>query len=219
MLLKRTLAALAMLAAPACAGRAIPETLDPPVADGAVRTTAPDRARRVVFEWRMLDGDARFSGRGVARIEPPYHARLDLFGPRDEGVLSAALVDHEIRLPPGTPAVPLPPPAMMWAVLGSVVPPVDAVLAGTRVEEASTELHYAVDGGRLWYRLEDGRLADVSWEGEERRMDADLSGQAAAGLPANAVFRDWSGYTELRITVEQVEDVDTFPRDIWSPGA
>ena len=100
----RTVITLAALAITACAGRSIPATLDPPVAEDAIAETAPDRARRVVFDWRMLDGDARFSGRGVARIEPPYRARLDLFGPGDETVLSAALVDQDVRLPPGSPS-------------------------------------------------------------------------------------------------------------------
>ena len=107
---------------------------------------------------------------------------------------------------------------MMWAVLGTVAPPDGATLAGTSTEEAAAELFYAVGESRLWYRLEQGRLADVAWEGDGRRMNVELSGQAAEGLPAQAVFRDWSGYTELRISVEQVEEVDGFPADIWSPG-
>jgi hypothetical protein len=218
MLFRQTLIALAAAATAACAGRTIPATLDPPAADHAVEETAPDRARRIIFDWRMLDGEARFSGRGVARIRPPYHARLDLFGPGDETVLAAALVDQDLRLPPGSPSVPLPPAAMMWAVLGAVVPPDGATLVGTRVEEGDTELFYALGEEQLWYRLEQGRLAAVSWEGKGRRMNVELSGQAAGRLPSDAVFRDWSGYTELRISVDQVEDVDAFPEDIWRPG-
>lgn len=210
------IAALA-LAVGGCASRGVPATLDPPLADDAIASTAPDRPLRVIFDWQMLDGEVRFSGSGAARIEPRYRARLDLFGPRGEAYLSAALVDHRIRLPPGSGAVPLPPPAMMWGVLGVVAPPPGATLVGTRVRGDETVLYYAMGAGRLRYRLEQGRLASVTWDGDGR-MDVELSGAGPAGLPANAMFRDWSGYTELRITVEEVDEVDPFPEEIWTPG-
>ena len=50
---------------------------------------------------------------------------------------------------------------MMWAVLGVVAPPDDAVLAGTREHGDRLELFYRVDGSVLrsvihrTYRLED----------------------------------------------------------------
>jgi hypothetical protein len=213
--------AVALLAAlvTACAGRGVPETVDPSAASAAVSRTAPDTSVRVVFDWTILDGEARFTGSGAARIEPPYRARLDLFGPRGEGYLSAALVASDVRLPPGTESGLLPPPALMWAVLGVVAPPDGAVLAGTRVESGRTELHYSVGDSRLRYDLEDGRLRSVHWEGDGRRMDVGLTGDTPAGLPREAVYRDWSGYTELRLNVEKVDEVDPFPPEIWTPGA
>ncbi|NIP78984.1 MAG: hypothetical protein GWM90_07200, partial [Gemmatimonadetes bacterium] len=92
-------AGLVAVLLPGCAGRSVPETVDPSAAADAIARTAPDRPLRVRFDWRILDGEARFSGEGVARIEPPYRARLDLFGPQGEGYLSAALVAGELRLP------------------------------------------------------------------------------------------------------------------------
>ena len=50
----------------------------------------------------------------MARIEPPSKARLDLFLDNGEGVLSAALVDDELRLPHGAPEDILPPVELMW---------------------------------------------------------------------------------------------------------
>lgn len=215
---RRTAIAMLALLLTGCAARGVPATLDPPLADEAVAATAPDRPLRAIFDWRMLDGEARFSGSGAARIEPPYHARLDLFGPRGEAYLSAALVDEDVRLPPGAGDVPLPPPPMMWAVLGVVAPPDGATLAGTRVRDGRAELYYARGDEQLIYHLENGRLRRVSWEGGGRRMDVELTGRTA-GLPREAVYRDWSGYTELRITVEQVDEVDPYPAEIWRPGA
>lgn len=213
------LALLAAALAAACAGRGVPKTADPGVAAAAIDRTAPDRPLQAVFDWVILDGGARFTGSGVARIEPPYRARLDLFGPRGDGYLSAAAIGDQIRLPPGTPAVPLPPPALMWAVLGVVSPPSDAVLVGTRVEDDRTELYYDVEGSRLRYSLVAGRLRSAQWQGGGRQMALELSGSAQHGLPRSALYRDASGGTEMKLDLEQVDHVESFPPDTWMPDA
>jgi hypothetical protein len=202
-----------------CATHAPPTTVDPATAATAVAATQPDRPLRVIFEWRALEGEARFNGRGVARIEPPYHARLDLFGPRGDTYLSAALVEDQIRLPPGVQAVQIPPPALMWAVLGVVWPPEDAALVGTREEPGRAELYYDVDGGSLRYVLEDGLLRSARWDGAGRRMTVELRGQAGYGLPTQAVFRDQAAMTELMLNLESVDEVDTHSPDIWWPAS
>ena len=211
------LAAAAVLLS-ACSGRSIPDTADPAVAEEAIRATAPERPLRVIFSWRAMEREARFNGKGAARIEAPYRARLDLFGPNGDGYLSAALVEQELRLPPGAAPVRLPPAAMMWAVLGVVSPPETAVLRGTRAEPGSTQLYYELGGGLLRYDLRGGRLVAAEWEGGDVRMDVRLSGSAAQGLPRQAVFRDWAGYTELELNLESVDEVEPYPPDIWTPG-
>ncbi|HUG41158.1 MAG TPA: hypothetical protein VMM12_11770 [Longimicrobiales bacterium] len=202
----------------ACGGASIPDTADPAVAEAAVSATAPERPLQVIFSWRALEREARFNGSGAARLEPPYHARLDLFGPTGDGYLSAALVGHDLRLPPGVSPGRLPPPAMMWAVLGVVAPPDPAVLRGTREEPGLTQVYYGVGDGLLRYDLRGGRLAAAEWEGGGVRMDVRLEGAAEHGLPRRAVFRDWSGYTELELNLERVDEVEPYPPDIWSPG-
>jgi hypothetical protein len=208
---------LALAALAGCAAHAPPTTVDPATAADAVAATQPDRPLRVVFEWRALEGEARFNGRGVARIEPPYRARLDLFGPRGDTYLSAALVDDQIRLPPGVQAVQIPPPALMWAVLGVVAPPAEAVLVGTRQDPERAELHYELEGGTLRYVLEGGLLRSVRWDGAGRRMTVELRGQAGYGLPTQAVFRDQAAVTELMLNLESVDEVDAHSPDIWWP--
>lgn len=205
---------------PGCASRGLPDTIDPAVAERAIAATAPDRPLRVVFDWTILEaGGARFTGSGAARMEPPYRARLDLFGPRGDGYLSAALVGTDLRLPRSAPGVALPPPAMMWAVLGVVAPPADAVLVGTRVNPDRTELYYDVDESRLRYTLMGGRLTAARWDGRGRRMAVALTGSVEPGLPASAFFRDASAGTELKLNLEQVDEVEPHPPEIWTPGA
>lgn len=201
-----------------CAARGIPATADPATAVAAVTATAPDVPLRVVFEWRALDGDARFNGEGVARIEPPYQARLDLFGPRGDTYLSAALVQGELRMPPGVDAAQVPPPPLMWAALGVVLPPSAAVLVGTREESGRSELYYEADEGLLRYVIEGGRLRSARWDGPRQRMTVDLRGQAGYGLPTQATYRDLAAVTELMLNLESVDEVETFAPDIWRPG-
>ncbi len=203
-----------------CSGLApdLPETADPDVAAAVATGTAPDRPLHVVFDWVLRDGEARFTGSGVARIEPPYRARLDLFGPRGEGYVSAAVVGDEVRLPPGAEDVPLPPPALMWGVLGVVAPPGEAVLAGTSAGEERTELHYALDDDRLVYVLEAGRLRSVDWHGP-RTLTVRLEEAGAMGIPTRATYRDTGGNTELMLNLQSAGTVEPFPPEIWSPDA
>jgi hypothetical protein len=201
-----------------CATHAPPTTFEPATAAAAIAATAPDRPVRVVFQWRALEGEARFAGQGVARIQAPYHARLDLFGPRGDTYLGAALVDDDLRLPPGVQAAQIPPPALMWAVLGVVAPPATAVLFGTREEGDRSELYYDVDGSTLRYVLEGGRLRDVRWDGRGRRMEVELRGEAGFRLPTQATYRDFAAVMELVLNLESANEVEAFPPEIWTPG-
>jgi YD repeat-containing protein len=106
---------------------------------------------------------------------------------------------------------------MMWAVLGAVVPPDDARLVGTRSAADRTELYYDADGSRLRYVLVDGRLRSASWDGAGRRMAVELSGVVEPGLPRSAFYRDASGQTELKLELKRVNEVESYPPDIWVP--
>jgi hypothetical protein len=202
----------------ACAAHSIPTTVEPATAAAAIEATTPDRPLHIVFDWQAIEGEARFTGQGVARVQPPFRARLDLFGPRGDTYLSAALVGGELRMPPGVAGVQMPPPALMWAVLGVVAPPEDAILAGTREAGARTELYYETDGGILRYVLEGGRLVSAQWDGRGRRLAVDLRGQAAFGLPVRTTYRDAAAATELMLNLESVDEVDPHPPEIWTPG-
>lgn len=206
----------------ACAARG--EPVDPTAAQAAVeravRATAPSRPLRVVFDWRMRERDGRFSGRGVARIEPPYRARLDLFGPRGEGVLTAALVDDELRLPPGADEamVPIPPPALLWGALGVFRPPAAQPTAVSR-EDGRLRVEYAGEEGRWRFLLDGDRLVEAEWRPDDAELHrVESNGVVAFGVPENVVYRDYAAFRELELDVGQVDEVDSFPVDIWTPG-
>lgn len=204
----------------ACGGRA--ELASGPVVPAheteAVAGTALDQPLHVLFSWTLNEPDGRFSGRGATRLQPPSRARLDLFGPRGEAYLTAALVDMELRLPRGAPDTALPPPALLWAALGVFRPPPDARLTGTAREGESTRLDYARDDERWTFRLEAGRLRSAEWVRRDGRRTVELEGETQHGLPRRTVYRDWPAFRELRLTVDEVNESEGFLDEIWRIG-
>jgi hypothetical protein len=217
---RRILAALPLLAA-ACAARGATRTEQPPdpaLAREAAEATAPRRTLQILFDWSARERDARFSGRGVARVQPPYHARLDLFGPRGEAYLTAALVDDDLRLPPATREAPVPPPPLLWSVLGVFWPPPGAELRSTTRDGGTVRLEYGRGAERWFFRLEGGRLRFAEWRpAEGGRHTVDLQPGEEDGPPRQAVYRDWAAFAELVLTLDSVEDVPSFSPDIWAP--
>lgn len=184
----------------------------------AEATTQLESPLRVVFDWsaRELNG-ARISGAGVARAEPPYRARLDLFLDNNEAVAQAALVDGDMRLPTGLPDDLLPPPHLLWGTLGVFRPGLDQTLLGgetvdgvLRVRyrlEDQTEVHYRVSGGRV-LRVERLRSGSVVQRVEMEYGDTER-------LPTRATYRDLAEGRELIIDRTSLERVEPFPPDIW----
>jgi hypothetical protein len=187
----------------------------------AVAATEPKQRLRLVFDWSLQERDAKFSGAGAIRAEPPYHVRLDLFGPRGEGYLSAALVDWDLRLPPGAPADLLPPPAMLWSVFGVFRPPQGAQLVSTKSSDGTTELQYRSGEQRWTFTLSNNRVTKAEWTGPAQgRQTVEIREYGVRGLPTHAVYRDWREFRELSVTLTQVTDVaEPFPPDTWTPGA
>lgn len=193
------------------------------VAATLARQTRPATPRRVVFRWTYRDRGARFEGRGAARVAPPYRVRLDLFSGRGGTALRTALVGSELRLPPGeSPAVTLPPPALLWATLGVFRPGPEARRRGAwRSGEDGVELRYLIPGeGELAFGARGGRLVWAAHriDGRDVRR-VDLSGASGRGVPAETRYRNHRDVRELTIEIESVEDVESFPPQIWFPGS
>jgi hypothetical protein len=195
---------------------------DPLVARALIDSTALRRPLHLVFSWSFSEQNARFSGRGSTRVQPPYQARLDLFGPRGETYLAAAAVGDELRLPPALPegmrAV-VPPVALLWTALGVLRSPEGATLDLTRQSGDTTVVGYARDRERWRFRAVAGKLQYAEWNGPDGgRRTVELRGTAAHNLPSVAVYRDWQAFRELTLTLEQVNEAAAFPPETWRPG-
>lgn len=198
----------------------------PPLDAGQVATTARTRTRltepvRILFDWSLSEPDARFSGRGVARVEPPYRARLDLFLPNGETIARAALVDDDLRIPAGVREGILPPSHLLWGVLGVFRPGVGAALLGADEGDGpAIVMRYGYAGGReIHYGLRGRSVERVDLlEGGHVVQQVSLTTDQESRYPAEAVYRDLGAFRELRISRESVEVVEPYPPDIWTPG-
>lgn len=209
----------------ACRGAPPPEPASPfDVRQAALAVeygTVPDQGYRIVFDWSLLDGPARFRGRGVARLAPPDRVRLDLFSPAGELVARAVVVGDEVRLPNSAQEIPLPPPAFIWAALGIFRPGNHTVLLrGERRPDGEVQLHYAAQdaGDTLVYGV---RRRTLHWleqrDGGHTVERIELAQANGGRFPHRATYRDLRAYRELVVTVDTVEDVESYPPDLWVP--
>ena len=223
--MRKQLALLFMLSACAPATTETPVAQDPPqpqLARQLVDSTALRRPLHIVFSWTFTEENARFSGKGATRVEPPYRARLDLFGPRGETYLAAAAVGDSLRLPPnlasGVRNI-IPPVALLWTALGVLRAPEGATLSATTVRGDTMLVGYTRGEERWSFRAVRGRLQYAEWNGPNSgRRTVELRGTGALDLPAVAVYRDWAAFRELTLTLDQANEAASFPADIWFPG-
>ena len=191
------------------------------LAEEALASTMPESPVQITIDCRLKEADLRFEGRGVARVEPPYRVRIDLFSKGGEALFRAALVGSELRVPLGVPRELAPPPALLWAALGVFRPDSELRLVGGRgVGGGAVSLLYGGAGGEdLRFRLADGVLtrAEIYEDGhliEEVDLELDGSSQNVV----ETVYRNRALFLELTFSLKSVEIVESFPPDIWDPG-
>ena len=210
----RTALVIGGLGLAACAGRARPGEVQPGVAENALAETRLSGPALLVFDWRLRDGQARFSGSGAARVAPD-RARLDLFGPQDVLYLSALLRDDQLETPQGVPAELVPPAPLLWSVLGVVRPPQGAQLLTAVSRPDQTVLVYGDRGGDWRYVLNGEKLRRVEWltaAGARHTVELEPGDLA----PRKSVYRDWQEYRELVLELKREEAVDSFPPEVWT---
>jgi len=213
-----------LLAAGACGAPPPPPTPvvpEPNIEERALVTEATTQLEgpvRVVFDWSAREvGGGRISGAGVARAEPPYRARLDLFLDNNEAVAQAALVDGDMRLPTGLPEDLLPPPHLLWGTLGVFRPGVDQTLLGGETVEGALRVRYRLeDGSEIHYRIAGGRVLGV----ERLRSGSvvqrvEMEYEEGESVPSTATYRDLAEGRELVLRRSSLERVEPFPPDIW----
>ncbi|MDE0897975.1 MAG: hypothetical protein OSA81_03065 [Longimicrobiales bacterium] len=191
-----------------------------PLARATTEGTRLTEPTRIDFAWELNESGARVKGVGVARVEPPYRARLDLFLEGGETVISAALVDDDLRLPAGAPDGLLPPVDLMWGTLGVFRPVEGTTLAGgDRLENGGERLRYRYSGGNeIHYEIVGGTVVAlellegasvVQWV----RLEADGDGR----YPASATYRNLVDFRELKILRTALRATEPFADAIWDP--
>ncbi len=221
--------ALAALAA-ACAGIGLPEPSIMPLLEA--RSRADDMRGRnrlhdpgqLVFTWRAREPDFRIFGSGVARVEPPDKARLDLFTDNGETVLVAVVIGDEVLTPAAAvPVMPFPHPALLWAALGVFRPGQHSILIEGHVSRGAGTLLYRdrrSTTGQLRFGWRDQSVTEVSvLDGgsvvESLTID---HGSDDMPYPNRAEYRNLRDFREMTIELEQYHVVDSFPADIWTPA-
>lgn len=209
----------------ACSGqRALPPA---PAVDAARLAAQAERSNpvpataRAVFKWSITEPNLRIGGSGVMRLEPPDRARLDLFLGNGQSVLAVALVDDELRAPVGTPMQIVPSPPLLWASMGVFRPGAGATLLGAEGrEEEEMRLRYRLPGGdELHYKMRGGQVVGVELLHDGNTVHrVELDREGIGGLPREAVYRNLASFRELKVTIESVENVESYPSDIWQPN-
>ena len=187
----------------------------------AERDTQLGQPSRLTFAWSAQEPDFRGSGVGVARVEPPDRARLDLFLDNGETAAIAALVGDELRIPDALPTELVPPPALLWAALGVFRPGVGAEQLSAGVAEGVLEADYRLSNGdRARFRLRNRAIVDAALLQRGSVVEqVFVSGRyEQTAYPARATYRNLPDFRELKLELEAVENVDRFPPEIWEPN-
>lgn len=184
------------------------------------RDTRLEEPVQITFAWSLNEDRQRHRGRGVARVEPPYRARLDLFTTDLELVLSAALVDGELRLPPDSRDDILPPTDLMWGALGIFRPHDARLLGADELEGGAVRLRYVYeDGMELEYEVLDDLIHTLElMDGGHVVQRVELTNGADSRYPLEARYRNLTAFRELTIVREGIERKDSFDPDIWDPS-
>ena len=207
-----------------CASAPPQPTTPPPdanqIALAATRVSELDAPYRLFFEWSVVEPGTRLNGRGVARIEPPYLARLDLFTSNGERIAAAALDGGTLRVAQDI-QTEMPPPALFWGTLGVFRPGFGVGLTGgSRFPNGDVELRYqGADGTELLYRLRSNRIERIDVRrGGRAREEVALARADGERFPRRATYRHLDEVRELSITLETVEHAESYPTDIWDPS-
>jgi hypothetical protein len=207
-----------------CAGGR-PAVLGPLEAPGGVERSLVQGTQvrgpaRVDFAWELNERGARMDGVGVARLDAPYRARLDLFLNNGEGVVSAAVVEDELRLPPGGDRDLLPPIDLLWGVVGVFRPVPGTSLSGAeRLEGGLSRLRYRdAEGIEVHYEVEGETLRVIEVIDRESVVEwLRLSADRLHGYPREVVYRNLADFRELKMTVRSVRAAEPFDPAIWDP--
>ena len=199
----------AALVTVACAPRLKP--LGGEVTPVAMPRTEMERGhRQLIFDWEYADQEMTGKGNGVARVAYPDSGRLDFFLAGGFAGGSAVLIGDSLQLP----GIDLfrrliPPPPLLWALLGRSAFPVTRDTAVRR------------DGEFL--RADLGK--PVQWRATFRsdslirleRVDGDRIIEWIEHAPGRRIeYRQEVSRRSLKLQITRVDTVGSFDASIWS---
>lgn len=209
----RRVAASLLITLVACAPKLKPLGGDVvPVALSIPATEMPRGYHQYFFDWEYADPDMSGKGNGVARVAWPDSARLDFFLAGGFAGGSAVLIGDSLQLP----GIDLfrrliPPPTLMWAVLGRSAFP---VMRDTAIRR---------DGALL--RADLG--SPVEWRATfradslirlERVNGSRIAEWVDRGAGEVVEYRQESSRRSLKVHVTRIETVLGFDASIWYLG-
>ncbi len=205
---RRSLATASVALAVACAQRIAPLTGVAPAVQRLPDVALPASPQRITFHWELNDNSMVARGDGVARLEPPDSARVDLFLGGGFGGASAILVGDSLRTPPGASGVSLVPPApLLWAALGRLaLPPVPDTIVRVSGDTLRASL-----GSPVRWRMTavGGQLTRVE------RVEGDRIVEWVERDPGRRVYYQLSGGRSLVLTIEGQQPAPPFDASIW----
>lgn len=174
------------------------------------RTEMPVGRHQIVFEWEYADQEMSGKGNGVARVASPDSARLDFFLAGGFAGGSAVLIRDSLQLP-GIDMFRrlIPPPTLLWALLGRSAFPVTRDTATKR------------DGAFL--RADLGR--PVEWRATFRadsliRLERVDGHRVIEWIEHTAdrqiEYRQEAARRSLRMRITRVDTVGSFDASIWT---
>ncbi len=205
----RIIAVLAFAGVVACAPKLKP--LGGEISPVAMpRTEMPRAHLQIIFDWEYSDQEMTGKGNGVARAAYPDSARLDFFVAGGFLGGAAVLVGDSLQVP-GIDMFRrlIPPPTLLWALLGRSAFPV------TRDTAVSQE------GGVL--RADLGK--PVQWRATFRsdslirleRVDGARVVEWIEHLPGRRLeYRQETARRSLKLQITRVDTVGSFDSSIWS---
>jgi hypothetical protein len=154
----------------------------------------------------------------VARVEPPFKARLDLFSGNGETIARAVLVDDDLRMPIGTPDGIIPPAELLWGTLGIFRPGNETTLLGAEnLGDGRIRLRYRrADGLVVRYTVRGGGVEEVERIRQGRTVErVTLEQETIDHYPSEATYRNLEAFQELRLSRDSAVPVEPYPPDIW----
>jgi hypothetical protein len=174
------------------------------------RTEMPRAHLQIIFDWEYSDQDMTGKGNGVARAAYPDSARLDFFVAGGFLGGAAVLIGDSLQVP-GIDMFRrlIPPPTLLWALLGRSAFPVTRDTAVSR------------QGALL--RADLGK--PVQWRATYRsdslvrldRVDGDRVVEWIEHLPGGRLdYRQEAARRSLKLQITRVDTVGSFDTSIWS---